>query len=366
MTLVVRDEEDILRTTLDYHLHQGVDLFIVSDHGSLDSTREILERYARAGHVHVIDRPPGDFPPGKRHLQGAWQTEMARMAATDFDADWVINGDADEFWWPVKGSLKDVFAEVPERFGVLTAPRPDFLPRPDDDRTFIERMTVRQAVSDRRVKQAHRARPDVEVGIGSHDVHAEGLVDVPWWPARILHFPMRDTAQYEKRMRFRAAGLAQSGKNQEWHRAYEEGRLAELFATRAVDDDAVAAGLREGRLVVDERLRDFIATCSDPLEDPSGLPSAEEARTPAEDSPRPAWLTEPGVQEELAEIHLDAVTAMRRRMRDLEGDRRRVEERLADKRRQLARLKEKRAGRRPIGAAAPSAARSLWRRLRAS
>ena len=41
-TLVVRDEEDILEANLEYHFAQGVDLAIVTDHGSRDATPEIL------------------------------------------------------------------------------------------------------------------------------------------------------------------------------------------------------------------------------------------------------------------------------------------------------------------------------------
>ena len=48
---------------------------------------------------------------------------MARLAATELDADWVVHTDADEFWWPIEGSLTDTLAAVPDRYGVVVAPR---------------------------------------------------------------------------------------------------------------------------------------------------------------------------------------------------------------------------------------------------
>jgi hypothetical protein len=50
-TLVVRDEVDIVDAQIAYHLNAGVDFVIASDHESLDGTTEILESYARAGHL---------------------------------------------------------------------------------------------------------------------------------------------------------------------------------------------------------------------------------------------------------------------------------------------------------------------------
>ena len=45
-TLVLRDEEDIIRAQIDYHLNAGVDFVIATDHESRDGTTEILESYA--------------------------------------------------------------------------------------------------------------------------------------------------------------------------------------------------------------------------------------------------------------------------------------------------------------------------------
>ncbi len=139
MTLLARNEADVVDAQLAFHLHAGVDHVIAMDNASSDGTTEILERYERAGLLRLIREPGDDM------RQDEWVTRMARLAATEHGADWVINADADEFWWPRGGSLKDVLATVPERYGVVRGCWRHFLPRPDDGSFFAERMTVRLA-----------------------------------------------------------------------------------------------------------------------------------------------------------------------------------------------------------------------------
>ena len=130
MTLLVRDEADVVDAQIAFHLHAGVDFVVATDNRSSDGTTAILERYERAGVLQLLRESRDDM------RQEEWVTRMARLAATDFGADWVLNADADEFWWPRGGSLKDVLDTVPERYGAIRGCWRHFLPRPDDGAFF--------------------------------------------------------------------------------------------------------------------------------------------------------------------------------------------------------------------------------------
>ncbi len=268
MTLLVRDAEDILETNIEYHLARGVDFFIATDNLSEDNTREILERYRRKGLLHLLLETDDNY------AQNRWVTRMARMACSDFGADWVINNDDDEFWWPDEASdLKGALEAVPMDAAVVSAERTNFIPRPETaGANFIETMTVREARSLNPLgaplpaKVCHRAYDDVKITQGNHFVRRGGVTLTPTVAAlSILHFPLRSYQQFARRIAVGGAAYERNtevqGAGKTWRMLYEKlkrGELEQYYRSQELEAGAIAQGLAEGRLVRDERLREYV------------------------------------------------------------------------------------------------------------
>jgi hypothetical protein len=322
MTLLVRDEADVVDAQLAYHLHAGVDEVIATDNASSDGTTEILERYERTGRLRLIREPSDEM------RQDEWVTRMARLAATEHEADWVIHADADEFWWPRGGSVKDVLATVPERFGIVRGCWRHFLPRPDDGAFFAERMTVRLAVpahpGDKETifhahqKVAHRAHSAVEIERGNHNAEAPGLEPLrAWHPLEVLHFSFRSVAQLERKAHgnwLRSPTYEPTAHRLLLDEAFREGRLPEHYDGHAVDDEALARGLADGTLAIDTRLRDALRGIR-AYDGSFPLPGAGERLT----FPRPTAADDAAYAAEASVlVEIDGIVRAEQRVRALE------------------------------------------------
>ncbi len=205
MTLMVRDEVDIIVPMIEYHLWAGVDVILVTDNGSIDGTRELLADYEHDDRVVVIDDPRHDKD------QSARVTEMARRVYAEYGADWVINADADEFFVPVDRSLRlsDLFARLPRSLGSAVVPVVDMTGVPARSGAGLGRLTVRdqraqESLYRRAGLHAHATHDAVHVGSAQVTV-AQGnhYVSIPSQGAlpvglelESLHFPWRSYAQF--------------------------------------------------------------------------------------------------------------------------------------------------------------------------
>jgi hypothetical protein len=269
MTLLVRDEEDILRANIEFHRAMGVDFFIATDNKSVDSTASILKEYERQGLLHYIYEDTDDYN------QTEWVTKMARLAATDFDATWVINNDADEFWWPVNHpNLRLELGAVPRDKNIFQAQRFNFVPVECSAVSFATTMVYREKKSLNAVgkplppKVAHRATQHVRVAQGNHGVWGFKSPKFAHHTIEIQHFPLRSYAQFENKI---VKGGQAYERNQTmgdtagstWKRLYEEykqGNLMEYYKKEEHSQERISQGLESGELLLDERLPEFLNT----------------------------------------------------------------------------------------------------------
>ena len=100
MTILVKNEIDILEDNIRTHAQLGIDSFLVMDNGSTDGTREMLASLTDEFDLHIIDQPEQNYQ------QREWMTQLAFAARDTLGADWVVSNDADEFWIPKSGNLK--------------------------------------------------------------------------------------------------------------------------------------------------------------------------------------------------------------------------------------------------------------------
>ena len=265
MTLLVRDEEDIVAATIDFHLECGVDFIIAMDNLSVDRTPEILRSYERSGVLHYILQTEDTY------MQHSWVTSMARLASVRFGADWIINCDADEFWYPEENDLKQILGAIPDRYGAVAVQRTNFVPRrAQTDDFFADVMTVRERVSLNVLghplppKVCHRAFSDIEIDQGNHCVRrSTAEVNTTSAPITILHFPIRSYRQLANKIALGGAAYARNASlpkdiGATWRHLYEisqKGELGAYFDSVAHDDADIERGVGEERFVYDDRLK---------------------------------------------------------------------------------------------------------------
>lgn len=277
MTLLVRDEEDIIEDMLRFHRAQGVDSFIVMNNLSTDRTPGILKKLSQEFPILVLQQNEDNYS------QSKWVTQMARQAAID-GADWVINSDADEFWLPSRGRLKDYLAALPEDVRMVKVMRhnaavirkaSDILqkeqchPRKDTVFEVVSRNNMGDSLPG---KMLHRADPDVVVEQGNHTV--TGIIGrkvLSGGDLVILHFPYRSLTRYRSKINYGGAAYMRNlelrpeigATWREHFKKRDSGELEKFWDNLVLTKQEATIGLLSGKLFRDERLMQTLDGRSD-------------------------------------------------------------------------------------------------------
>ena len=260
VTLMVRDEADVIPAWLDHHVAQGFDVFVITDNGSVDGTTELLTAFAARDDVTVDLR----HDPVHRKQQGTVVTGMARDAASVHAADWVVNADADEFVLPVDRTLsvRQVFERLDPAVGAFTVPVVNLTGMLAESGGGVERLHWRDERSQAELEAiglvgppstnaVHVGDPEVVVVQGNHQVSVANGAPVPeGLRLEVLHLPWRSWAQYEHRVDVSGRAyeanpdLTPSPRHHGMRdlRRLREGVLQATFALRFVTDEEAAAG----------------------------------------------------------------------------------------------------------------------------
>ncbi|SHH86281.1 glycosyltransferase family 2 protein [Cognatishimia maritima] len=236
MTLLVRDEIDIIQQNLDFHFSQGIDHIVVIDNGSVDGTRDILADYAREAPVTVLDEPEQNYN------QSLWMSNAAFLARDTLGATWVLNNDADEFWLSRTGDLKDQLAGQTadglkcERYNMLFAYDQARPPTRWSERALY-RVTTPQAVPVSELplltplpcpyfyrklppKILCQTRGLQEITQGNHNARYAHKAAVVPSDIQIYHYPVRSEQQMQSKVENGGASYAANADfpmNMGWH-----------------------------------------------------------------------------------------------------------------------------------------------------
>ena len=279
----VLDNADILNEYIEWYLSLNVDFILAHDFGSTDGSQDILDSLARKGVLKW------SFHPNKSIVGYDPSAQLARTARDQYDADWVILCDTDEFLCVNGGSLRGVLqAATNNEVSVLNVPCFNMTgPAIRPDRHALETLNLR---IDRSVKVSHeeilsgelrvpyifighppktivRASRFVEYGPGAHSAETSTGVVQESTDLRFLHYAIRGYPAFQTKVANIATWMAENTHLEPWWgwhwrrwiRLNASGRLREDYDAQFLSRARARAAIRDGTCTRDDTVADWMS-----------------------------------------------------------------------------------------------------------
>jgi hypothetical protein len=278
---MVRNEADIIRVNVLYHLSLGFDSILIVDNGSTDGTDRILSQLSKDKRVSWTRDDSG-------YRQAEITTELAQEAFRS-GAEWVAPIDADEFLYAAHGNLRELLAT--STAGALRVQLVNFVQRREQrvcTPDALSHMTMRVAkpvgpleccrelVESRQIgwvermlppKWISRASANLQIGSGNHRVSGvDGSLE-PTDDIVILHAPIRSRATLDaKATQGRRVADPDSGFKpgealhvRRFLQLQKEGTLEQEWMANSYASDCLDVYGAQHRLEFDPTLREILA-----------------------------------------------------------------------------------------------------------
>jgi Glycosyl transferase family 2 len=270
------DHGDILPDFINWHLQLGVHLIIAQDLGSTDGSQDILEEFFCQGQVKWF------VAPERNALKNDADASLLQVAREQYNAEWVIMCDADEFLCPVGNNLEAILLEAKSAdITVLNIECFNMTgPVPKPGKNAIEALTLR---IDHALPETYEQPLSGESSVPyifvknptKTIVRASAFVDYVGRPhgapssfgrsetpanLRFLHYPVRGFNQFKRKVENRAEWLRNNSHPNElrsWHwrrwiRLMEEGRLRDEYERQFVSAELSQELVRDGTCTIDQ------------------------------------------------------------------------------------------------------------------
>jgi len=271
MTILVKNEADIIEKNIRFHAKKGVDNFVVMDNNSTDGTREILEKLSKEFEITIIDEKGV-------YNQAKWMTKLTHIARKKYNPKFLIPNDADEFWW-CEGNLKEI---IPNR-AVTTVDRFNFLlyegleswdkseyrvENPIFYRKNTQLSSEKISIILTKISPKVIIKPKGLIWIrgGNHKaLHLFNFKDYfkhydkikRFEKIKVFHFPIRSFEQFKKNIENRRILLQKGAKMgphyKRWVRLLESGKLEEEFYNNLVFKKEELKVLEKFGIIVKEK-----------------------------------------------------------------------------------------------------------------
>jgi glycosyltransferase involved in cell wall biosynthesis len=271
--LSVKDEVDLIETTIAHLREIGIDVIIASDMGSTDGTLGVLERYRSDSDFMIIE-----------HNEQTTTDEWSRTnleVVKKVDVEWVTFVDADEYLLAATGSLRDCRALIDadvlaiDVFNIPLSASGPLMPRRLVVGAYDELSLIFKPIKDFRsylrenpdspmirmewgVKVMARPECIAAVGDGSHSVvpvQGAHLRFINPSDLLIAHLPFSTRRRFASKIESIRLVFdihdEYMGEHLGWHWRHwlalaEDGRLDEEFNRNVFDTDTIAALRMEG------------------------------------------------------------------------------------------------------------------------
>lgn len=249
--MLVRDESDIIGDAIEFHLNNGVDFIIITDHCSIDGTADICRKF---DNTHLI-LESGPL------LAADLRTKMVNIAY-EMGAEWCVPIDPDERWVGVEKLL-----ELPDFIQIAILNRSFEYPPVQnakqeywiiDPRTlYFWSLSNLDQPAKKHNRAAYRVLPNLKVTHGRMPVDFQEMPEIIINFIKLHHYPIRTYQQFERRVKLHGEAYEELARTTDldkdigyhrrsWYNSYLKGKLSEVFGDKLLKIENISSLLKDG------------------------------------------------------------------------------------------------------------------------